>query len=86
MNLQAELAHVQARLSTYQRFPQQMQPPPFDLTHNDEYPMEASNLDVVWEEEHVPQAGIEDGEFQELSMQFVSRYLPAVKIPACSFG
>lgn len=88
MNLQAELAHVQARLSTFQRFPlqspQQMQPPPFDLAHNNEYPMEPSNFDVVWEEEHIPQGGIEDGEFQELAMQYISRYIPAVKLPACT--
>ncbi|KAL1223609.1 LOB domain-containing protein 19 [Cardamine amara subsp. amara] len=86
MNLQAELAHVQACLSTFQRFPQQTQQPAFDLARNNEYPMEASNLDVVWEEEHVAQGEIENGEFQELTMQFVSRYLPSVKLPACNFG
>ncbi|CAH8266049.1 unnamed protein product [Arabidopsis lyrata] len=88
MNLQAELAHVQALLSTFQRFPlqspQQMQPPPFDLAHNNEYTMEPSNLDGVWEEEHLLQDGTEDGDFQELASQFVSRYLPAVKLPACT--
>ncbi|CAL9237037.1 unnamed protein product [Arabidopsis halleri] len=82
MNLQAELAHVQACLSTFQRFPQQspqqMQPPPFDYT------MEPSNLDGVWEEEHLLQDGTEDGDFHELAPQFVSRYLPAVKLPACT--
>lgn len=88
MNLQAELAHVQALLSTFQRFPlqspQQMQPPPFDLAHNNEYTMEPSNLDGLWEEEHLLQDGTEDGDFQELASQFVSRYLPAVKLPACT--
>lgn len=82
MNLQAEIAHVQARLSTFQRFSviptQQMQQPPFDLAHNNEYPM-----DFVWEEEQLHQAGNEDG---ELAMQFVPKYLPAVKLPACTSG
>ncbi|CAF1873264.1 unnamed protein product [Brassica oleracea] len=59
MNLQAEIAHVQARLSMFQRLslvpPQQMQQPPFDLAYNNEYPMEPTNLDVVWEEEQLPQ-------------------------------
>ncbi|XP_010506483.1 PREDICTED: LOB domain-containing protein 19 [Camelina sativa] len=84
MNLQAELAHVQARLSTFQHFPlQSPQLPPIDLAHNNEYPMEQpSNLDSAWEEEHLLQGGIEDGEFQELAMQYISRYLPAVKLPA----
>ncbi|CAA7050715.1 unnamed protein product [Microthlaspi erraticum] len=91
MSLQAELAHVQARLSTFQSFSlhsaQEMQQPPFDPTHNNEYPTEPSNLDVMWEEEQLPQAGTEGGEFQELAaMQFVSKYLPAVKLPACTFG
>ncbi|VVB03456.1 unnamed protein product [Arabis nemorensis] len=89
MNLQAELAHVQARLSTFQRFSlepsQQMEQPPFDMTHNNEYVMEPTNLDVVWEEDQLLQAETEeDGEFQ--AMHFVSRYLPAVKFPACTFG
>lgn len=86
MNLQAEIAHVQARLSAFQRVsiipPQQMQQPP----HNNEYPVEQTNLDFVWEEEQLPQAGNEDGEFQELAMQFVSKYLTEVKLPACTFG
>lgn len=91
MNLQAELAHVQARLSTFQRFSlepsQQMLQPPFDLAHNNEYPMEPTNLDVMWEVEQLPQNGTEEnGEFQELSLQFVSRYLPTVKFPPCTFG
>ncbi|ESQ39175.1 hypothetical protein EUTSA_v10001778mg [Eutrema salsugineum] len=90
MNLQAELAHVQARLSTFQRFslepPQEMQEPPFDLAHNNEYPLETTNLDFVWEEGQLPQAGNEDGEFQELAMQFVSKYLPATKLPSRTFG
>lgn len=91
MNLQAELAHVQARLSTLQSFSlqsaQEMQQPPFDVTHNNEYLTEPSNLDVGWEEEQLPQAGTEDGEFQEFAaMQFVAKYLPAVKLPACTFG
>lgn len=82
MNLQAELAHVQARLSTFQGFSLQ---PPFDLAHNNEYPMEPTNLDVVWEEEQLPQAETEeDGEFQ--AMQFVSKYLSTVKFPACTVG
>ncbi|VYS55609.1 unnamed protein product [Arabidopsis thaliana] len=88
MNLQEELAHVQARLSTIQRFPlqspQQMQPPSFDPAHNNEYAMEPSNLDSVWGEEHLLQDGTGDGDFQELASQFVSRYLPAVKLPACT--
>ncbi|CAN6995062.1 hypothetical protein IGI04_017707 [Brassica rapa subsp. trilocularis] len=86
MNLQAEIAHVQACLSAFQRFsiipPQQMQQPP----HNNEYPVEQTNLDFVWEEEQLPQAGNEDGEFQELAMQFVFKYLPEVKLPACTFS
>ncbi|KAJ0258609.1 LOB domain-containing protein 19 [Hirschfeldia incana] len=90
MNLQAEIAHVQARLSTFQRFsvipPQQMQQPPFVMVHGNEYPMEPTNLDFVWEGEQLPQAGNEDSKFQELAMQFVSKYLPAVKIPAYTSG
>ncbi|KFK37334.1 hypothetical protein AALP_AA4G243100 [Arabis alpina] len=88
MNLQAELAHVQACLSTFQHFSlepsQQMHQPPFDMAHTNEFPMEPSNLDVVWEEEQLPQVGAEDnGEFQELSMQFVSR---ACSCPSSSFN
>ncbi|KAF8053696.1 hypothetical protein N665_1382s0014 [Sinapis alba] len=90
MNLQAEIAHVQARLSTFQRIslipPQQMHQSPLNLAHNDEYSMEPTNMDVVWEEEQLPQAGNEDGEFHELGVQFVSNYLPTVKHPACTFS
>ncbi|KAL0739758.1 hypothetical protein Bca4012_081271 [Brassica carinata] len=71
MNLQAEIAHVQARISTFQSLipPQPSQQSPLDLAHNNEYPMEPTNMDVMWEEE-----------------QFVFKYLPAVKLPACTFS
>ncbi|KAG2273623.1 hypothetical protein Bca4012_045872 [Brassica carinata] len=59
MNLQAEIAHVQARLSTLQRLsvipPQQMQQPPFVMVHSNEYTMKPTNLDCVWEEQ-LPQS------------------------------
>ncbi|CAN8286310.1 unnamed protein product [Cochlearia groenlandica] len=68
MNLQEELAHVQALLSTFQQ-----------LEHNNEYLVEPSNLDVVWGEEHLlPQGGTGQGDFQEVAMQFVSTNLSTV--------
>ncbi|CBI38860.3 hypothetical protein VitviT2T_023508 [Vitis vinifera] len=90
MNLQAELAFIQARLSTLQRIPS-LAPPPL-LPESAPQPNLQSdffNVPLQSHEASMEAADfcnnsmdreLEDGDLQTLAQEFVSRFLPGVKV------
>ncbi|KAM7274905.1 hypothetical protein ACFE04_016771 [Oxalis oulophora] len=110
VNLQAELAYVQARLSTMQHFPLPspattlhsstsdfiytpnpslqimdnvvQQPPPQQQPSPtiDQLPSFCNNYQLNDDDHHRQELDQDDGELQSLAREFVSRYLPGVRV------
>ncbi|KAA8550364.1 hypothetical protein F0562_002048 [Nyssa sinensis] len=93
VNLQAELAYIHARLSTLQRLPLPAQCPPANL-HSSSDLASSSNISAYFDPSQSQQASmdqmasfcsainqeLDDGDLQTLAREFVSRFLPGVRV------
>lgn len=98
MNLQAELAYTQARLSILQRLPmasatQAQSTSPCSLYSSSEMVSTADNISTQFDPPQQQQTStdqissfnpfnqeLDDGDLQALAREFVSKYLPGVKL------